>query len=241
MGQTWMKHGSVSVGFWGLLLPIIARRQNPKVETRKFCVAMHIRVSGVPETRSVFRRFLVTRFNTSVSTVCGCFRRIGMRPRGWRLGSPHSQLGHALSFTDVKGMRLACDNLTVLCPKEMFVLTINFLCCMLRLHPVFWGTHGCIFGPRVIICEVVRRSNNRGPEYCLQTQGRKPAWNTKQKNPQPSFAFCAFRGFLADGSPVPLLGVHSGLDTRYVQHTDDCTVFCFDRNCVAYIMQKAAI
>jgi hypothetical protein len=50
----------------GLLLPIIARRQNPKVGTRKICVDMHIRVSGVPETRSLFRRFLVTRFNTTV-------------------------------------------------------------------------------------------------------------------------------------------------------------------------------
>jgi hypothetical protein len=115
----------------GLLLHIIARRQNPKVGTRKCCVDMHIRVSGVPETHcSVFRRFLVTRFNTTVLTVCGWFQRIGMRPRGWRCGFPHSQLGHALSFTDVNGMRLACDNLTVLCPKEMFYLINNKLSCV---------------------------------------------------------------------------------------------------------------
>ena len=54
----------------GLLLHIIGRRQNPKVGTRKFCVDVHSRVSGVPETRcSVFRRFLITRFNTSVLTL----------------------------------------------------------------------------------------------------------------------------------------------------------------------------
>jgi hypothetical protein len=106
----------------GLPLPIVVRRENPKVGTGKFCADMHVRVSGVPETRcSVCRRFLITRFNTSVLTLCGWFRRIGMRPRDRRFGCPHSQLDHAASFTDVNGLRLACDNLTVVCPNEMFV------------------------------------------------------------------------------------------------------------------------
>jgi hypothetical protein len=115
----------------GLLLPIIARRQNPKVGTRKFCVDMHSGVSGVPETRrSLFRRFLTNRFNTSVLTLCGWYRRIGMRPHGWRFGFLHFQLGYALSFIDLNGMRRACDNLTVLCPKEMFYLINNKLSCV---------------------------------------------------------------------------------------------------------------
>jgi hypothetical protein len=56
------------------------------------------------------------------------------------------------------------------------------------------------------------------------------------------FAFCAFKGFLAHGAPVPLLGVRSGLDPRCVRRTDDYGVFVyFDRTCIAFRMQQAAI